>query len=349
MSTCLIGLGSNLGDREETLLKAVKLIGEHPQTAAIQHSGWYETTPVGGPADQGPYLNGAARVETALDPQAILRALAEIETDLGRQRGERWGARTIDLDLLLYDRTVCRSPLLTIPHPRMAWRRFVLKPALEVAASMVHPTTGWTVRRLLDHLDSALPYVAITGPVAAGKTRLAERLVQGASARLIGEHANRDLADAFRAHRAGNAWDVQLEFLEARVRLLGQDLPHWSDQNYTWVSDFWFGQSLAYAEVWLSPRKFDLFCTIWQDARSRVIEPKLAVFLDVATDRLVRRIGRRGSPETNNLTFERLEAIQQALRRLVDRPGHGPVMWLADDDEDRIFAEVTAAVEAINT
>ena len=349
MSTCLIGLGSNLGNREEMLLKAVKRLSEHPQIDAIRHSGWHETPPIGGPADQGPYLNGAARVETSLDPEAILGTLTGIETALGRQRAERWGARTIDLDLLLYDRLVRRTPLLTIPHPRMAWRRFVLRPAVEVAASMLHPTTGWTVGRLLDHLDSALPYVAITGPVAAGKTRLAERLVQGASARLINEHAHRDMADTFRAHRSGNAWAVQLEFLEGRVRLLGQDLPDWSDPKSTWVSDFWFGQSLAYAEVWLSPRQFDLFCPIWEDARSRVIEPKLTVLLDVETDRLVRRIRRRGCPEADGLMSERLEAIRQALLRLVDSPGHGPVMWPADEDEDRIFAEVLAAVEAMSS
>lgn len=349
MSTCLIGLGSNLGDREEMLLKAVKRLGEHPRIDAIQHSGWHETPPIGGPADQGPYLNGAARVETSLDPEALLGTLAGIETSLGRQRAERWGARTIDLDLLLYDRLVRRSPLLTIPHPRMVWRRFVLVPAVEVAASMLHPTTGWTVRRLLDHLDSALPYVAITGPVAAGKTRLAERLVRGASARLISEHAHRGMADAFCAHRSGNGWAVQLEFLEGRVRLLGKDLPGWSDPNSTWVSDFWFGQSLAYAEVWLSPRQFDLFCPIWENARSRVIEPKLTVLLDVATDRIVRRIRRRGYPEADGLIPERLETIRQALLRLADSPGHGPVMWLADEDEDRIFAEVAAAVEAMNT
>ena len=349
MSTCLIGLGSNLGDREETLLKAVKRLGEYPQVDAIRLSGWHQTPSIGGPADQGPYLNGVARVETSLDPETLLATLAEIETALGRKRVERWGARTIDLDLLLYDRLVYRTPILTIPHPRMAWRRFVLRPAVEVAPSMVHPTTGWTVRRLLDHLDSALPYVAITGPVAAGKTRLTEHLAQEVSVRPICEPAHRDTTEAVRVDRAGNAWAVQLEFLEGRVKLLGQDLPGWSEPDYTWVSDFWFGQSLAHAEVWLSPRQFDQFCPIWEDARSRVIQPKLTVLLDVSTDRLVRRIRRRGYPETDGLMAERLEAIRQALLRLVNRQGHGPVMCLADQDEDRVFAEVRAAVEAMNT
>lgn len=348
MSICLIGLGSNLGDREEMLLKAVRRIAEHPRIDAIRHSGWHETPPIGGPADQGPYLNGAVRAETSLDPEALLTALAEIETALGRRRGERWGARTIDLDLLLYDRLVRRTPLLTIPHPRMAWRRFVLQPAVEVAASMVHPTIGWTVRRLLDHLDSALPYIAVTGPVAAGKTLLVERMVQRASARLIGQDVCPAMEDVFRTHRAGNTWEVQLEFLEGRARSLSRDLPGWSDSGSTWVSDFWFGQSLAYAEVWLSPRQFDLFCPIWEEARSRVVEPKLVVLLDVAADRLARRIRRRGYTAADGLMPERLEAVRQALLRAVESPGHGPVMWLADEGDERIFAEVAAAVKAMS-
>ena len=348
MSTCLIGLGSNLGDREEVLLKAVEQLEVHPRIGFVRRSGWYETSPIGGPADQGPFLNGAALLETSLTPDSLLELLTEIETSLGRRRVERWGARTIDLDLLLYDRLVFRTPLLTVPHPRMAWRRFVLQPAVEVAASMIHPPTGWTVGQLLEHLDSAVPYVAITGPIATGKTRLAERLVRETSARLITEDIHPNIADAFRDHRSGNAWAVQLEFLEGRIGLLRQGLPAWNEPEVTWVSDFWFGQSLAYADVWLSQQQFDLFRRNWEDTRSRVIAPKLTILLDVPTDRLFRRIKRRGCQEVDGLGPDRLEAVRQAFLRLMDEPGHGPVLWLADEDEDRAFAEVLAAVEAMN-
>ncbi len=348
MSICLIGLGSNLGDREDTLLGAVKRLDDHPRISTIRHSRWHETSPVGGPTDQGPFLNGAALLETSLGPESLLESLGEIEAALGRRRVERWGARTIDLDVLLYDRLVCRTPTLTIPHPRMAWRRFVLEPAVEVAASMIHPTTGWSVGRLLEHLDSAVPYVAITGPVGAGKSRLAKRLVQETPARLITEEVFPDMAAAFRSHRSGNVWAVQLEFLEGRVGLLRQDLPAWSEPGVTWVTDFWFGQSLAYAEVWLSPRQFASFRPAWEDARSRVIEPKLTVFLDVPTDRFVRRIEGRGSQKAEGPPPDRLEAIRQAFRRLMDTPGHGPVLWLLDEDEDQALVEVLAAVDAMN-
>ena len=130
---------------------------------------------VGGPEGQRPYLNGALLLETSLEPEALLTRLLQIEAELGRCRSTRWDQRTIDLDLLLYDSLVVRSPELELPHPRMAVRRFVLEPAAEVAGSMVHPTIGWSVDRLLEHLCSATPYAAIVGPPESGKTELARR------------------------------------------------------------------------------------------------------------------------------------------------------------------------------
>ncbi len=153
MSSCLIGLGSNLGDRRATLDLAVEHLDRHPQMVFRRRSRWYETAPDGGPTGQPTYLNGAAVVETSLGPQSVLEVLQQIESDLGRRRSVRWGPRTVDLDLLLYDRVVLDdAPSLVLPHPRMAQRRFVLEPAAEVAGSMVHPTTGLTISRLLDRL-----------------------------------------------------------------------------------------------------------------------------------------------------------------------------------------------------
>ena len=94
---------------------------------------------MGGPPGQGDFLNGAILVETLLSPEAVLAILQEIEAALGRRREERWGPRTIDLNLLLYNQEVRRTPALELPHPRMTQRRFVLEPAAAVAASMVIP------------------------------------------------------------------------------------------------------------------------------------------------------------------------------------------------------------------
>ncbi len=156
MAHCLLALGSNLGDRAASLRQAVGQLARLPQTVLMARSSWHETAPVGGPPGQGLFLNGAALVSTSLSPVALLAEIGRIEQQLGRIRAERWEARTIDLDVLLFDRVVHRGADLTIPHPRMLDRAFVLEPAAEIAAWMTHPETGWTISRLLQQLRSGV-------------------------------------------------------------------------------------------------------------------------------------------------------------------------------------------------
>ena len=181
-------------------------LAAHPQIHVTAVSSWRETASVGGRLGQPTFLNGALTAETTLPPQDLLALLQQIERDLGRSPGERWGPRPIDLDLLLYDEATLNTPLLELPHPRMAWRRFVIEPAAEVAGAMVHPTTGWTVARLLEHLNTAASYVAITGGIAAGKSHLARRLAEALPARLIAEEPDWPRLDAFYADPAGQGW-----------------------------------------------------------------------------------------------------------------------------------------------
>jgi len=149
----LIGLGSNLGDRKAQLDLAVAALAEVPGVAIRAVSRYHETVPVGGPPRQGDYLNAAAVVETTLDPLDLLHILQEIERRAGRIRTVRWGARTLDLDLLLFGDRVIETFELQVPHPWMAVRRFVLEPLAEVAPQAVDPVTGSTVAELLANLD----------------------------------------------------------------------------------------------------------------------------------------------------------------------------------------------------
>jgi 2-amino-4-hydroxy-6-hydroxymethyldihydropteridine diphosphokinase len=150
----LIGLGANLGDREGNLTRAWELLGKVPNIRALCLSQFYETEAVTLSSDlvQLPYLNAAGLLETELEPLELLEAMTNIEQKLGRVRRERWGPRTIDLDLLLFGGLEMRSEILTIPHPLMVERRFVLEPAAEIASEMRHPTSGKTVLQLLAEL-----------------------------------------------------------------------------------------------------------------------------------------------------------------------------------------------------
>jgi 2-amino-4-hydroxy-6-hydroxymethyldihydropteridine diphosphokinase len=150
MSACaLIGLGSNLGDRRGTLEGAIRTMEFAPGVAVRRVSSFFETEPVGGPPGQGVYLNAAAALETALDPFALLELLQEIELRFGRTRTIRWGPRTLDLDLLLYDDRIIETPELIVPHPRLATRSFVLEPLEEIAPLFVDPVSKRSIADLL--------------------------------------------------------------------------------------------------------------------------------------------------------------------------------------------------------
>jgi 2-amino-4-hydroxy-6-hydroxymethyldihydropteridine diphosphokinase len=149
-----VGLGANLDAREETIRKALDLLGAHPRIDVVAVSTLRETEPWGPVGQQPPFLNGAAAVETSLEPRALLGVLLDVERRLGRVREERWGPRTIDLDLLVYGDAVVDEPGLTVPHPRLRERAFALEPLVELEPELVVPGQGPAVA-LLESLDPA--------------------------------------------------------------------------------------------------------------------------------------------------------------------------------------------------
>ncbi|MGQ9510951.1 MAG: 2-amino-4-hydroxy-6-hydroxymethyldihydropteridine diphosphokinase [Thermaceae bacterium] len=152
MPTAYVALGSNLGDRASYLLEALARLSLLPRTRLLRVSHVYETEPLGPP--QPRYLNQAAEVWTDLRPEELLEAFLEVEASLGRTRRERWGPRTIDLDLLLYEDLVLSTPNLTLPHPRLHERPFVLAPLCDLIPDGVHPLLGQTYRTLLEGLGT---------------------------------------------------------------------------------------------------------------------------------------------------------------------------------------------------
>ena len=151
MQKCAIGLGSNLGDSLMILTGAIDRLQTHPQIELLAISSWYLTAPIGPP--QPDYTNGCMTLQTSLTPLDLLNTLHAIEAEFGRIRQEIWGARTLDLDLLLYSDLIIDLPTLQIPHPRMCERAFVLVPLAEIAADWLEPRSGNSIANLCNKLE----------------------------------------------------------------------------------------------------------------------------------------------------------------------------------------------------
>lgn len=156
MSLAYVALGANLGDPASTLRAAFGALANLPDSRVLRCSSLYRTAPVG-LLDQPEFVNAVALLETTLMPQALLGQLLDIEHRFGRQRGEKNGPRTLDLDLLLYDERCLELPELTLPHPRLHLRAFVLQPLAEIAPDLRLPGRG--------HIAAWLPAVANQGCV----------------------------------------------------------------------------------------------------------------------------------------------------------------------------------------
>jgi len=328
MAECLIGLGSNLGDRAAQLAEACRLLCGHPQIERLESSTHHRTRPVGGPADQEMFLNAALRIRTSLAPHDLLRVVHGIEQQLGRERRQRWGPRAIDIDVLLYDERVEESGDLVLPHPRMAVRRFVLAPACEIAADMVHPTTGWTLGTLLRRLDEPPRWVAIAGTDAGQTAQLAASVVAATGARLL-----RDPAPSL--PRTAEESDIarrELRAIAARREQLQGLAQQPLDSSAGWhVCDYWFPQSAALARAWLSNPAHDQVLAACAAASAAVPVPQCVLHL----------AGPSPGAAAGSMRFER------QLARQLAQPHQGPVLHIARGDLALARTELTAAIDAM--
>jgi 2-amino-4-hydroxy-6-hydroxymethyldihydropteridine diphosphokinase len=150
-ANCAIALGSNLGDSQATLESALETLNRTSGITVQSRSSWYLTKAIGPP--QPDVLNGCALLQTTLTPQQLLQTLLATEAQFGRVRQERWGARTLDLDLLLFNDVILNTQDLQIPHPRLVDRAFVLVPLAEIAPNWLEPVSGKPIAQLLQAVD----------------------------------------------------------------------------------------------------------------------------------------------------------------------------------------------------
>jgi 2-amino-4-hydroxy-6-hydroxymethyldihydropteridine diphosphokinase len=146
-----IALGSNLGDSRAILESSLKILDQTPGISLELQSSFYRTEPVGPP--QPDYLNGCALLKVEMNPSELLETLLAIEAKFGRVRQERWGPRILDLDLLLFDNLILETPNLTLPHPCMRERAFVLVPLAEIAPNWIDPISGKAIAQLVQEVN----------------------------------------------------------------------------------------------------------------------------------------------------------------------------------------------------
>jgi 2-amino-4-hydroxy-6-hydroxymethyldihydropteridine diphosphokinase len=149
MKTVYIGVGSNLGDSRKKCVEAIKKIGEIPGCTVIDSSPFYSTEPVGVEGHKW-YVNSVISIMTNIHPLELIKKFLSIERDMGRKRdGGRWGSREIDLDILLYGEEIIKVDGLTVPHPLMHGRRFVMAPITDLAPDLIHPVLGKSMKDIL--------------------------------------------------------------------------------------------------------------------------------------------------------------------------------------------------------
>ena len=202
MPVCLIGLGSNQGNRQQTLDAAVARLGTHSAVRSSLAVRGTKRRRSAGRRGRRTFSTAPSCWKRRSGRTNCSRFCNRSKSNWAGSVTARWGPRTIDLDLLLYDDVVLSMPSLVLPHPRLAMAAVRARAGGRSGRRDAPPDVRWTIARLLAHLNTSTPYVAITGPIAAGKTRLAQRLAAAISGRLMVEQPDWDRLEAFYANPA---------------------------------------------------------------------------------------------------------------------------------------------------
>ncbi len=321
MVTAYIGLGSNLGSRQNSINSAIRMLVEVTDIEVIRVSELVETTPLA-QAEQPMYLNAVAELKTALSAEDLLKTLLNVETTLGRKREEKWSSRTIDLDILLYGSEVIDSPHLTIPHSQMHLRSFVLEGLAALDGDLIHPVLNESINVLARRLNGGdfvintnLPQlVSIAGVIGVGKTTLAKKLSTLLNCQMLLEpyDTNPFLPDVYEGKQE-LALDSQLYFLTARIGQLNNSV---LEKGQTYISDYVFDKEPIYSKQTLTPEQLTLYDKIYQYSNYKIASPVLVIYLLDSPQNCLERIYQRNNPSEKKIELQYLEKLEAEYNRL---------------------------------
>lgn len=329
--TVYFSIGSNLGQKRNNLQKAIFMIGERiGDVTAV--SSVYNTPSWGFESDD--FYNVCLEAQTTLKPAEVLEQLLAIEKQLGRERSLESGyqSRNIDLDIIYYETLVVDTDQLTLPHPRMAERKFVLKPLADIAPQFYHPIVNKDTRNLLQEtrdkseitklpiklfknrmeLFSDVQFLAIEGNIGAGKTSLATKISEDFNAKLILERfAENPFLPNFYKDKSRYAFPLEMSFLADRYQQYMDDTNQFDLFKNFMVSDYDIFKSLIFAKVTLQKDEFDLYRKIFNFMYKEVKKPRIYVYLYQTTERLLEQIKMRGRDYEMGIDAQYLEKINR--------------------------------------
>jgi deoxyguanosine kinase len=343
-----IGLGSNLGQREENIKKALEALSTDGNIKLCRSSSIIESAPLAG-KKQPSYLNCVAEITTSLNAEELLKVLKKIELSGGRKElnpfdklraGEKWTNRTIDIDILLFGSEVIQTSNLVVPHRQMHLRSFVLGGLCKLVPRLVHPILKENVSVLYSRLCGKDFYfdtergqlVSIAGVIGAGKSTLAGGLSDKFGFKLIKEvyETNPFMKRVYAGDKAV-ALDSQLYFLLSRCEQM--KLENLTPGQVA-VSDYIMDKELIYANLWLDSVQLEIYEKINAAMNKTVAEPSLAIYLKLNPAKCLERIKVRNRPYEQKIDLQFLETLFAGYEKLFDKFNRCPVITIDADEFD---------------
>jgi deoxyguanosine kinase len=332
--TTYIGLGSNLGDRKSYIDEALKRLAEAEHIETVNVSDIIETVALAS-TEQPKFLNAVAELKTTLSAADLHKTLTDIENGLGRARRGQWWPRTIDLDLLLFGEEILESPDLTIPHPQMHLRSFVLNGLCQLSGELIHPVMEVPFDELnarLNGCDFALDpdkpqLVSIAGNIGVGKTTLAKKLADRLGCEVLLEpyDENPFLPEVY-AGKKELALDSELYFLTSRAKQLDAA---GLEPGRMCIYDCVFDKELIYALRLLNAQQLALHEEIYPLFAAQVAEPVLVVYMRDSEQNCLHRIHRRNRPYEQEIELQFLRGLDSDYEQLFDQWKSCPVIHIS--------------------